>query len=440
MAPSLFTPQKSGCHVGDRRPRLGLITPYYWPEVAASVPLMTSLAADLINAGWEVTVLTSKPAQTRMTAPDAAQHAQRAETAPGERIVRMRNPFARRLGIVGKLLEYAAFACCACARVLFRAEADVYFVSSNPPLLALPIAMIARLRGTPVVYNLQDLFPQSAVASGLLRQDSIVHRVLRSLEGRTYRTVACVTTITEGFRKHVERVTPEAHVQVLPNWVDLENIRRVPLAANGFAADQQLQNGKVVALYAGNLGFLHGVGTLLDAAAGLRHLNDLVFVIVGDGQDLPALKQRAAVEQINNVRFVPFQPFSRIGEVYSRGDIGVVLMRSGASATAVPSKTWNIMACARPVVAAIDADSELAEILNTSGGGVVVPPGDSQALGAAIEALHTDPARRDAMGMLGRQYVEKHLSRRRLTARYAALLAQITKDQGLQPEPRYIRP
>lgn len=406
--------------------QIRIITPYFHPEVISCVPLMTSLAEDLVAAGHQVEILTSAPVEWD-DGTSVGRHADGArlpDSYRGARVVRLRNLFPRRPGAVSKLLEYAWFSLWIALRVLTGRRADAIYVYSNPPLMGLLVAVVAHLRASRVLYNLQDLFPDSAVSGGLLPSTSRALAPLRSLERLTYRTVDEVAAISDEFADHVKRVAPGARVRVIPNWIDTEEIQPVAWEENQFRSRVGLDD-RFTVLYSGNLGYLHGIDTLIDAAVTLRNRDDIVFVIVGEGQRRDAMIERVRAERLDNVRFFDFQPFSLISHVYSAGDVCVVPMRRGAASTAIPSKTWSIMACARPVIAAMDPDSGLARLVGELGAGLVTEPEDGAALAAAVERLADGEVDGEEMGRRGREYVERSLSRRRITGTFVAALESL---------------
>ena len=408
--------------------RITLVTPYFWPEVVSCVPLMASLTEDLVAAGYEVEVLTSSPVHWdngERIAHDGQDSVPRRDRFGGAAVRRERNPFPRRPGAKAKILEYAWFSTWICWRVLVSPRADAIYIYSNPPLLGLPVAWLARLRGTPVIYNLQDLFPDSAVVSGLIPSQSGVVAWLRRLERSAYKAVRVVAAISEEFAAHVLRVQPHANVRVIPNWIDTDEVYPVPPDENVFRREAGLE-GKYTVVYSGNLGFVHGLESLLDAADALRDLGDVEFLIVGEGQQKAQLQEQARERGLENVRFFGYQSYALIPHVYSAGDVCVVPMRHGASGSSVPSKTWSIMACARPVVACIDDDSGLARLLREEGAGVVVEPENGAALAAAIRSLRDDPERAATLGANGRRYVEATLSRRVVTRKYVEVIEEVT--------------
>jgi colanic acid biosynthesis glycosyl transferase WcaI len=162
---------------------------------------------------------------------------------------------------------------------------------------------------------------------------------------------------------------------------------------------------QMVVMYAGNVGFSQSLGLLLHAA---REMPEVVFVINGDGSARAELEQQAS--GLTNVRFSGYQPRERISEVLATGDIHVVPLRAGLGAVSVPSKTYSILAAARPVVAAIDSDTEVTRILATSGAGTVVAPDNSQLFISALQAMCGDLDASRQMGQAGRQWVQSHVS------------------------------
>lgn len=195
----LLSPKSETC---SRVPHLLLVTPYYWPEVAASVQLMATLAEGLSEHQFRVTVLTSS---TREPIPASAENEM--GNAQNVRIIRAWNPFSRRSGLFNKLFEFAWFFLTVAIRGFMVRKVDVIFVSSSPPLAALPVAILAWLKRAPVVYNLQDLFPESAVASGLMSRAGLAFQVFSRLEGWAYAAADLVIAISESFAEAMQFLT-----------------------------------------------------------------------------------------------------------------------------------------------------------------------------------------------------------------------------------------
>ena len=159
---------------------------------------------------------------------------------------------------------------------------------------------------------------------------------------------------------------------------------------------------------------------MLEAARRLPHVT---FLVNGDGSARAELTEQAA--GLANVRFAGYQPIERLPEVLATGDVHVVPLRAGLGNVSVPSKTYSSLAAARPVVASIDADTEVPRLLAVAGAGVSVPPGDAAAFTAAIGALVDDPERRGALGRAGRAWVEAEASPAAVGRAYAGLLGEV---------------
>ncbi len=402
-----------------------IITPYFWPELAATVPLYKALAEDLAGAGHHVTVFTSKLSSGAQKICQESDPDSTLKHIPGKNIIRVSNPFSRKPGALAKLLEYAWFSFWAVFRVLFQRRVQVCIVMSNPPLLALPIALIGRIKRFATVYDLQDLFPDSAAAAGLVSHTSILYRFLRKLEHWTYAAASLNVAICESYKRHILEVTPRAKVEIVPNWVDTDIMRSVPGEDNVFRKSAAL-DGKFVVLYAGTVGFLQDISTLLRAAALLADFRDILFVIVGEGPQKEGAVREARRLGLRNCVFYDFQPDELIPHVYSAGDVGAIPMRPRSDP--MPSKTWNYMACGCPVIAAVDLDSELAMRLQETEAGIVVPCGDESAMSQAIINLYKNPVRREIMGRKAYEYVISNLSRYGITAMYEQLIRSLVTN------------
>jgi colanic acid biosynthesis glycosyl transferase WcaI len=287
----------------------------------------------------------------------------------------------------------------------------------SPPLtLGLTGWVASRIRRCPMIFNIQDVFPDAAVETGAITDRRII-AVASWLERTSYSAADAVTVLSDDLRDNVVAKVPDAatRVHVIPNFVDTGAIvpgdRRTP-----YRAELGLGDGPVV-LYAGNVGFSQSLDLVLAAA---RVLPQATFLINGDGAARPDLEREAA--DLTNVRFAGFLPPERLGELLATGDVHVVPLRAGLGRVSVPSKTYSIMAAARPVLAAVDPGTAVPLILAASGGGLAVPPDDPDAFVAALRDLLADPTRTAAMGQAGRAWVEREASPSAVGAAYDDLI------------------
>ena len=393
-----------------------IVTPYYWPILASSTHLMKDLAEGLVEQGHQVTVLTNGAARSAGVEPDP----------PILRgcIHRAWNPFLRRMGVIPKFLEYLWFIGFFLLRGLAIRKIDVFFVASNPPLAGLPAALLARLKGAKMVYNLQDIFPDSAVMAGILPPSGQFYRWLRKAEEATYRVSDLVSSISPSFSEYVQRLVPGTLVATIPNWVDTDQIR--PWGDSEDPAIARFRQGGIfVVQYAGNIGFMQNLETLLYAAEELKDVPDIRFVFIGDGNAKQSLLDLAKQLGLGNCDFLPMQSLDDVPSVYNACNLGVIPLKPGVARIAVPSKTWNYLAAGRPVIGCVEENSPLAEAILESQSGSVVPPGDPMRLAQVILHYRNAPDRGRLEGRQGRDYVETHLSRQIAIKRYSQMFEQL---------------
>jgi colanic acid biosynthesis glycosyl transferase WcaI len=282
---------------------------------------------------------------------------------------------------------------------------------------------IARSRRAPLVFNVQDVFPDVAVELGALKNRYLIGATRRA-ERFCYAIADAVTVLSDDLKDNlVAKGVPPAKVHVIPNFVDVEGVR--PLAKeNSYREEFGLQD-KTVVMYAGNVGLSQSLDILLDAAAALAYDDSLVFVINGQGAQRDALENRA--RGMTNVRFVDMQPLERLGEVLAAADVHLVPLRRGLGVASVPSKVYSILAAARPFIASVDEGTELTRLAGSSGAGIAVPPDDAEALTKAIRRLAEDPAEAARMGEAGRTFVERWITPSAVADAYEALFERLSE-------------
>jgi len=386
-----------------------MITPYYWPILSASAHLMKDLAEGLAGKGCRVTVLTNGLSSEAPPVVD--------DPLLQGRIHRAWNPFLRRLGVLPKLCEYAWFMLFFVLRGLAVPKIDLIFVASTPPLAGLPAALLAWLKGAKLVYNLQDIFPDSAVVAGMLPAEGRLYRWLRRAEEATYKSSDLVASISPDFSDYVQRLVPGTRVATIPNWVDTDQVK--PRTASEDPAIAEFRRGGAfVVQYAGNIGFMQNLEVVVQAAECLKDLPDIRFIFIGDGNAKLSLQELARKLGLANCEFLPLQPLERVPSIYNACDLGVIPLKPGAAHIAVPSKTWNYLAAGRPVIGCVEDGSPLAKVIRESRSGSVVPPSDPTRLAQTILEYRNAPQRIGAEGRQGRDYVESNLSRRAAIQRY----------------------
>lgn len=390
---------------------LVVLVPHFAPDTAPTGEVISTLVDEFVAAGQRVHVVTALPwYRNHRVEPGWTGRLVRRETTSWGSIIRV-HPFAgtdkknllrRSVGFL--LFSVLAGVCALCAGGIHKRPLAI--LSMSPPLtLGLTGWLAARLRRAPCIFNIQDVFPDAAITTGAITHKKII-AVARWLERVSYQRSDAVVVLSDDLQKNVlAKITQRHHakVHVIPNFVDADRI--VPMdRMTSYRTELGIGNETVV-MYAGNVGFSQSLTMMLDAA---KVMTDVAFVINGDGAARDELVRAAG--DLPNVYFSGYQPRARVPEVLASGDIHVVLLKAGLGVVSVPSKTYSILAAARPVVAAIDSDTEVTRILSASGAGAVVPPDNSELFVSAVQAMSNDLDASRRMGQSGRQWVQSHVS------------------------------
>lgn len=322
------------------------------------------------------------------------------------------------------------YACCVLRQTICGLKAkdcDVLMVTSTPPINGLMMAVLHRHKDYKIVYNLQDIFPDSMVYAGMTHEGSFLWKIGRRIEAIAYRSADKILTISDGFKHNLmAKGVPEDKIAVIPNWVDENEVQYVERAKNPLFERYGLERDKFYICYSGNVGHTQNMPLLVEVAQRLQGRTDIGIVVVGDGAYRPQLEALTAEKGVKNITLLPFQDYRDISYVFSLGDVGLLISKKGIGTHSVPSKTWSIMSASRPVLASFDEDSELCGMMREIGCGVCVPPDDAGALTAAILSLSENRTQNETMGARGRQYIEKNLTKELCTAKYVQLLREVT--------------
>jgi colanic acid biosynthesis glycosyl transferase WcaI len=358
----------------------------YWPDHGATGQLLTDLCEDLAaRHGFAVTVVCGEAPGRRPTGLTGV----RREWRNGVEILRGAGTAfdkARFAGRAANYLSYFASAWLAGRRI---GRPDVVVALTDPPVIGLAARRAARRARARFVHLSQDLFPEVTrlledFRSGLV--DGALDRVSRSLIGGADRVVAVGETMRDLLVQR--RGADPARVAVIHNWADCAVLAPRP-KDNAFAREHGLSESFVV-MHSGNVGLSQDLDTLLDAAALLRDERGIVFVVMGDGARRAALEARARSEGLGQVRFLPHQPTERLPDAFGSADVFVVSLKRGLAGSIVPSKLYGILAAGRAYVAAVEPACEVASITTKHDCGLLVAPGDSEALAGRILELYGD--------------------------------------------------
>ncbi len=415
--------------------KLVVLCPHFEPDTAPTGVVMTTIVHELAKLGHEIHVVTALPwYREHRVESDWTQTTWRTRTTSTSwgSVTRL-NPFAgddkknlwrRALGFIG-FSVISIFAGLQAGRVHGDQRRVDAVIAMSPPLtLGLSGWLIAKGRRAPLIFNIQDVFPDAAIETGAITNATVI-KVSRWLEKISYRLSNIVTVLSDDLRDNVVAKLPLAQaskVVVIPNFVDTEVIR--PLDRMTKYRDDLGIDDRPVVMYAGNVGFSQSLNLLLDAA---REFPDVAFVVNGSGAARSALEAEAT--NLANVVFGDYQPIERLSEVLATADIHAVLLKRGLGKVSVPSKTYSVMAAGRAVVAAIDPGTEVTRLIDGAKCGCTVPPDDSAALIEALRTMLADFSEIRQMGERARQFVEQVASPKSVAQQYVTAIQDVSQGR-----------
>jgi glycosyltransferase involved in cell wall biosynthesis len=414
------------------RPRILFVNRSYWPDVEATGQLLTELCEDLAD-DFDVHVLCGQP---RHVADRSKSDPAHDKMRNGVTIHRVHHTQFDKASFFGRLANMLTFQAACCWRALRVPRPDVVVTETDPPFLCLLGWAVKRCRGARLVCYLQDIYPDVAVALGKLRPSFLTRR-LRQLFFAAYRRAEAVVVLSRDMQElMLAGGLPAGDVQIIPNWVDLDEVFPVK-DANAFRHEHGLDD-KFVIMYSGNMGLSQRLEQAIDAAELLQQHEGILIAMVGDGADRKNLERRAAEKNLRNVRFFDYQPKSRLAESLSAADVHLVILRPEIRQLLMPSKIYGVLASGTASLV-VSERSELTEMVQQNRLGTIVPSETPAALADAIFAAHRSPDDVREQGQRAGHYAEAHCGRARSVEAFRALLNRIlspeTPPVAEQPAP-----
>lgn len=391
---------------------------HYWPEIAPTGQLLQDICEDLVTKGHEVSVVCGQPSYRIIDG--IPKRAAASEVLGGVRVRRVYSYVPEKRSVARRLVHYGSYFVSSLSAALATERPDVVMVMSTPPLLlGISGVVLDLLRRVPFVYSVQDLYPDVAIDLGVLREGPLFSAI-DQVSAFLYRRASRVVTLSDAMaaKLRAKGVASERLV-VIPNWSDTDSVRPLP-RDNEFARAHGLA-GKFVVQYSGNVGLSQGLECLIEAAALLRG-EPAIFAIVGDGNARASLEVQAKQLGLTSIVFLPPQTRAVLPKVLASCDVGLVSMRRGVSTSLVPSKLYGILAAGRPVLAAVEPHSEVADVVSKHGCGLVVAPENADSLAQGIRDLMSRRSELPVFGQRGRLVSESLFSRRVCTGNYADVL------------------
>ena len=399
--------------------RVFFLNRFFHPDHSATSQLLTDLTIHLAKTGIAVHVITSGQVydDPNSTLPSY-------DLIQGVRVTRVWTTRFGRQNLPGRTFDYLTFYLCA-AWSLFALlkPGDVVVAKTDPPLISVVAAMVAKVRGAKLINWIQDLFPEVAGAlyvGGIGRLAGL----LRSVRNWSLRTASKNVVIGEGMAKKLagEGIKPDA-IQVIHNWADGRAIQPVDRDKNDLSREWNLQDAFIVG-YSGNIGRVHEFDTILDAAEKLKSTANIVFLFIGGGAQRDRIEEEARRRGLENIVFKPYQPREQLALSLTVPDIHLISLQPSLEGLIVPSKFYGIAAAGRPTIFVGDQNGEIPRILRKTGSGFTVSIGDSVGLANRILEMFRNNNENLNMGARARLAFDRHFDQRHAFAAWEELLQQ----------------
>jgi colanic acid biosynthesis glycosyl transferase WcaI len=408
--------------------RLLILCCNYAPELTGTGQMTTDLAEELSARGHELTVATTFPFFPEWRWQEKPP-LRRVETLNGVSVRRFRMILPRRRGAAWRITSDTSFAASTLPSALGVRRPDCILAISPPIQLGISAALLAAAWRTRACLYVKDLPLEAAQNVGMMRTGQLL-RLGLALERLAYRGIDHIVLLDEIFRANVDaHGVAGSKVSVIPNWVDLQR-----LGASDPDPELREELGAsptdCLVLHTGNMGEKQDLVNVVEAAARLRDSTTYRFALIGDGMQRQLVEDAIARRRLDNIRVVPLQPAASYGRLLASADVLVLNQGANVIDSVAPHKLLSYMAAGRPVVAAVNAGSVAARLVQAAGCGVLTPPNEPDSLAEAIRGLADSTARRLMLGREGRAYVEQRFDRRRLLDRWEALLTSLHRGDG----------
>jgi colanic acid biosynthesis glycosyl transferase WcaI len=401
--------------------RILFINQCYWPDHASSAQHLTDLAEGLASRGHDVTVLCSRNPYV-----GGGSVFPRYERRKGVLIHRVATPgYGKKSGIKGRILDYLSFHFMALLKGVRLPSPDVVVTLTSPLLVGVLGWLLTVLKRTRHVHCCMDLFPDTGVLFGIVKEDGLAHGLCAAFTRRYLRSAGGIVAISPYMIERIKRYgVAEDRIHVVPVWAVGKELGPIPRRANGFLREHQLED-KFVVMFSGNLELGGDMDTLIGALAELREDREILFVLISEGPRLEKFREMSERAALPNVLFLPYQDRDMLAYSLSAGDVHVVTNKKGLGGLRVPGKAYGILAVGKPILYIGDPCCEVADLVRDHQLGYVIQEQDVQDLVNAIRKLRDDPVLRQEIAVRARALFEAEYQAETNIDRWERILTSI---------------
>jgi glycosyltransferase involved in cell wall biosynthesis len=401
--------------------KIAVLTHDMHPDVFTNSRLLLDAAYGFAERGHEVTFYSASPLSKE---PEP-------EFQYGISVLRHWSPRFDRVGIKRRLTNSAVVAFLIFIRLLFTRKPTVMLVDTTSSFLGPCAWAISLVRGHRYVYLATELYPDAAVALGVIREGGIVDRIWdfsnRLVYGRASRVIVIGERLRHKVARHMKGGAEAEKLKVVHNWSDPNEMKPVEKSENWWVKEHGLED-KFVVLYSGNMGLSHDLGTLIDAAEILRDRDDLRVVLIGQGPSKEKLVADAEAKNLGNVVFLPYQPVEVLPFSLSSGDLSVVTLATKMDALTIPSKLYPAMAAGQAILALMGPGTDVGEMVVEYEVGIRATQGDAVSLANELVKFLDDPEMVQVLKTRSRSVFEENFTRDMSIGTYLDILEEASKS------------
>lgn len=408
--------------VADAPLHVVVLSQYFYPEVAGVGQRLTELAVELVRRGVVVRAIVAQPSYR------GRQKLPRRERHGGVEIERLPLPYFDRKTRFGRTASSMLFVLLATARLTCSRIRGPLLIGTTPPFLHLAGWLLKRIRGVRYVCLVQDIYPDLAVRFDYLRDGSRLVKMWHRVNTLVYRNADAIVTLGARMAATIGATFPTSpsppRVDVIPNWEDPEIVTPKNRTDNWFRTQHSLDD-KLVILYAGNMGLVNDVETLLAAARNLRDRHEVLFLFIGGGAKEALVRQAVERDQLANVRLLPYQARDVMSHSLTCADVGAVTLARGAEGLCIPGKLYTALAAGQAILAIAERASEIADVVEEHQCGVCLSPGDADGVVDAVLNWQRHPDVLKRMQHNARRCFEDRFTKTRAADRHYQVLREV---------------
>lgn len=402
--------------------KIVLLTQFFYPDIQATSRIFYELCEDLAKY-HSVKVITGPP----FVRADGVKTVKYGRTKVNPSFT-VETVFATRRAkktVPDRITNHLTFICSAFIKFLFSlpscAKTDVFIYTSDNPLNFIGCFFFPH---KPKLFLCKDLYLEQGIALGVFK-NGLTAKLLGKCQRLSFHWATKIVVIGWKMRDYLVKnmSIPSGNVEIIPDWADTNELR--PMGQDNIFSRKYDLHNKFVVLHAGRIGHAQDVEMLLSCADRMRDSRDIKFLIIGEGVNKKLIQAKARGLSLENVMILPYQSKELFESVMSAASASVILYKEHLSEFLIPSKLYNIMASGRPIIATAEPESDIREIIQKSGAGIIIKPRDADYFKDAILTLYRNRDKAKTMGDNGRSYVVNNFARPMMTERYRRLIEKL---------------